>query len=127
MFHPLFLYEMIWNLCGAGVIVLLERRFTLGWGRSLAIYFIWYGLGRSGLEAIRIDPTSDAPLGIPANIWASFAVITVGIVILVVQSMRHHEPEPSPYLPGHEPAAGSVTSRPESSETGESENTSPAG
>lgn len=36
LFHPLFLYEMVWNLLGAGVILLLERRLTLGWGRSPA-------------------------------------------------------------------------------------------
>jgi len=101
---------MIWNLCGAGVILLLERRFALGWGRSLAVYLIWYGLGRSGLEAIRIDPTSDAPLGIPANIWASFAVVALGIVIMVVQAVRHHEPEPSPYLPGREPSVAAEAS-----------------
>lgn len=103
LFHPLFLYEMIWNLWGASVIVLLERRFTIGWGRSLAIYLMWYGLGRSGLEAIRIDPTSDAPLGIPVNIWASFVVVAIGAVIFVVQSARHRVPESSPYLPGREP------------------------
>lgn len=89
LFHPLFLYEMIWNLAGAALIVLLERRFTLGWGRSLAIYLIWYGLGRSGLEAIRIDPTSDAPLGIPANIWASFVVILLGVALFIIQTVRH--------------------------------------
>lgn len=105
LFHPLFLYEMIWNLCGAGVILLLERRFAHGWGRSLAVYLIWYGLGRTGLEAIRIDPTSDAPLGIPANIWTSFAVVALGIVIMAVQSVRHREPERSPYLPGRGPSA----------------------
>jgi prolipoprotein diacylglyceryltransferase len=59
---------MIWNLCGGGVMVLFERRFTWDGSRSLALYFVWYGLGRSGLEAIRIDPTSDTPLGIPASI-----------------------------------------------------------
>lgn len=32
LFHPLFLYEMMWNLIGASVIVLLKRRLTLGWG-----------------------------------------------------------------------------------------------
>lgn len=104
LFHPLFLYEMIWNFAGAALILLLERRLTLGWGRSLGIYFVWYGLGRSGLEAIRIDPTSNAPLGIPANIWASFAVMAIGIAILIVQSIRHREPEPSPYLPGRAPS-----------------------
>ncbi|WP_300594023.1 prolipoprotein diacylglyceryl transferase [Microbacterium sp.] len=103
LFHPLFLYEMIWNLLGAAVIVLLERRLTLGWGRSLGIYFLWYGIGRAGLEAIRIDPTSNAPLGIPINVWTSIAVATLGILILIVQTLRHREPEPSPYLPGREP------------------------
>ncbi|MCE7480937.1 MULTISPECIES: prolipoprotein diacylglyceryl transferase [Microbacterium] len=103
LFHPLFLYEMIWNLLGAALIVALERRFVRGWGRSLALYLVWYGLGRSGLEAIRIDPTSDAPLGIPANIWASFAVVLVGIGLLVIQSIRHSDPELSPYRPGRTP------------------------
>lgn len=97
LFHPLFLYEILWNLAGVGVILLIERLAKLGWGRTLAIYLIWYGLGRSWLEAIRIDPTSDAPLGIPANIWASFAVILLGTAILVVQGARHPTPEPSPY------------------------------
>ncbi|AXA96690.1 prolipoprotein diacylglyceryl transferase [Microbacterium sp. PM5] len=98
LFHPLFLYEMIWNLVGAALIIVLERRVRLGWGRSIASYFIWYGLGRSWLEAIRIDPTSDAPLGIPANIWASFAVVLLGVAIFVVQTVRHRgEPDTSPF------------------------------
>ncbi|WP_372968423.1 prolipoprotein diacylglyceryl transferase [Microbacterium sp.] len=91
LFHPLFLYEIVWNVIGATVIVLLERRVRLGWGRSFAVYLIWYGIGRSFLEAIRIDPTSDAPLGIPANIWASFAVIALGVAIFVVQTVRHRD------------------------------------
>ena len=103
LFQPLFLDGLIWNLLGAALIVALERRFVRGWGRSLALYLVWYGLGRSGLEAIRIDPTSDAPLGIPANIWASFAVVLVGIGLLVIQSIRHSDPELSPYRPGRTP------------------------
>lgn len=95
LFHPLFLYEMIWNLVGVAVIIFLERRFTLRWGKVWALYMIWYGLGRSWLEAIRIDPTSDAFIGIPANIWASFVAITLGVVLFIVQTRRHPEPEPS--------------------------------
>jgi prolipoprotein diacylglyceryl transferase len=95
LFHPLFLYEIIWNLTGFVAVLLLERRLALRWGRTLGLYFIWYGLGRSWLEAIRIDPTSDAFLGIPANIWASFAAIAVGVVIFIVQGRRHPEPEKS--------------------------------
>ncbi len=65
LFHPLFLYEIVWNLTGVVIILLLERRFRLQWGKTLAVYLVWYGLGRSWLESIRIDPTSDGWLGIP--------------------------------------------------------------
>jgi prolipoprotein diacylglyceryl transferase len=103
LFHPLFLYEIVWNLIGVAIILVLERRMNLRWGRAIAVYFIWYGLGRSWLEAIRIDPTSDGWLGIPANIWASFASIAIGIVIFVVQTRRHPEPEISVYRDGFVP------------------------
>jgi prolipoprotein diacylglyceryl transferase len=105
LFHPLFLYEMIWNLIGVGLIILIERKFRLQWGRVFGLYLIWYGLGRSWLEAIRIDPTSNVLLGIPANIWASLAAIALGVIVIVIQGRRHPEPEPSVYLPGREPSA----------------------
>jgi prolipoprotein diacylglyceryl transferase len=105
LFHPLFLYEIIWNLAGVAIILLLERRIALRWGRAFAVYLIWYGLGRSWLEAIRIDPTSDALIGIPANIWASFVAIVLGVVLFVVQTRRHPEPETSVYHDGRAPQA----------------------
>jgi prolipoprotein diacylglyceryl transferase len=113
LFHPLFLYEIIWNLVGVAVILILERRFALRWGRAFGVYLIWYGLGRSWLEAIRIDPTSDALWGIPANIWASFVAIALGIALIVVQSRRHPEPEPSVYSAGREPRPEPISETPE--------------
>lgn len=113
LFHPLFLYEMIWNLLGVAVILVLERRVALRWGRAFAVYLIWYGLGRSWLEAIRIDPTSDAPLGIPANIWTSLIAIALGVTLFVVQSRRHPEPELSVYRSGRMPADAGAESGPE--------------
>ncbi len=103
LFHPLFLYEIIWNLIGVAIILLLERKIRARWGRTLGLYFIWYGLGRSWLEAIRIDPTSDGFLGIPANMWTSFAAIALGLAIFIVQGIRHREPETSVYRAGFEP------------------------
>jgi prolipoprotein diacylglyceryl transferase len=103
LFHPLFLYEIIWNVVGVAIILLLERRINLRWGRAFGVYLIWYGLGRSWLEAIRIDPSSDAPLGIPANVWASFVAIALGVLLIVVQTRRHLEPEKSVYQTGREP------------------------
>ncbi len=120
LFHPLFLYEIIWNVVGVAIILLLERRINLRWGRAFGVYLIWYGLGRSWLEAIRIDPSSDAPLGIPANVWASFVAIALGVLLIVVQSRRHPEPETSVYQLGREPkptAPIDVDSTPEQHET----------
>jgi hypothetical protein len=77
------------------------------------LYLIWYGLGRSWLESIRIDPTSDAPLGVPANVWTSGVAILLGIAIIVVQGRRHPEPEPSVYQPGREPEDEDAETEPE--------------
>ncbi|MFF2276449.1 prolipoprotein diacylglyceryl transferase [Agromyces sp. NPDC058126] len=101
LFHPTFLYELVWNLAGAALIVLLERRVNLRWGKAFAVYLIWYGLGRSFFESIRVDP-SEMFLGIRVNVWASLAAVVLGIVILFVQSRRHTGIEPSPYVPGRE-------------------------
>jgi prolipoprotein diacylglyceryl transferase len=94
LFTPLFLYEIVWDLLGALVIVLLERRVALRWGRAIAVYFVWYGLGRAYLESIRIDPTSGVFLGIPDNEWTSFILIGIGVVLFTVQQRRHPGPEP---------------------------------
>lgn len=105
LFHPLFLYEIVWNLIGVAIILLLERKLRARWGRTLGLYLIWYGMGRSWLESIRIDPTSDGFLGIPANMWTSFAAIALGLAIFIVQGIRHREPETSVYREGFEPTA----------------------
>jgi len=97
LFQPLFLYEIIWNLLGFALILYLERRFTLQWGKVLAAYLIWYGAGRSYLESIRIDPSSIGYLGIPANVWASLAAVALGVVLFAIQTRRHTGADPSPF------------------------------
>jgi phosphatidylglycerol:prolipoprotein diacylglycerol transferase len=56
-FHPLFLYESLWNLLGFGVILYATRRFAgrLKDGDVLLMYLIWYPLGRFFLEFLRTD------------------------------------------------------------------------
>ncbi|WP_285116553.1 prolipoprotein diacylglyceryl transferase [Leifsonia sp. fls2-241-R2A-40a] len=102
LFQPLFLYEIIWNVIGVVLLVLLERKFRLQWGRLFALYLIWYGVGRSYLESIRIDPSEYSFLGIPTNVWAAFVSVVLGLVIFYVQTSRHPGLEPSPYRPGRE-------------------------
>lgn len=109
LFHPLFLYELLWNLLGVAVILWLERRFALRWGRAFGLYLIWYGSARVWLELLRIDPTSVTPLGLPANVWGALVAIAVGAAIVVVQGRRHREPETSVYSPGREPVEAEAT------------------
>ena len=102
LFQPLFLYEIIWNVIGVVLLVLIERKFRLQWGKLFALYLIWYGVGRSYLESIRIDPSEFSLLGIPTNVWAAFVAVVLGLIIFYVQSSRHPGLEPSPYRPGRE-------------------------
>ncbi|WP_233201842.1 prolipoprotein diacylglyceryl transferase [Cryobacterium sp. Y11] len=101
LFHPTFLYEIIWNLLGVAVILYLERKFRLRFGQTLGVYLIWYGLGRSFFESIRIDP-SEIYFGIRTNVWAALAAIALGVIIVLVQRRRHPGLEVSPYVPGRE-------------------------
>jgi prolipoprotein diacylglyceryl transferase len=105
LFHPTFLYEVLWNALGVVVLLWLGRRIYFQWGRLFAVYLIWYGAGRTVWENIRIDP-SQFYLGIRTNVWAALGAIALGLIILAVQARRHNGPEPSPYLPGRAPAAG---------------------
>jgi prolipoprotein diacylglyceryl transferase len=118
-FHPTFLYEMIWNVFGVILILAIEnkwslvagRRFPLRvqftrrpnwqWGRVLGLYLIWYGLGRTWFESIRIDP-SQTYFGIRSNVWGALAAIVVGVILIIVQRRRHPGIEPSIYRSGEQ-------------------------
>lgn len=102
LFHPLFLYEMLWNLAGVAVILLIERRVALRWGRALGIYLIIYGVGRAWFESFRIDPTEFEIGGVKFNLLTAVAIAMVGLILFIVQTRRHPEPEQSPYRPRHE-------------------------
>lgn len=56
-FHPLFLYESLWNFVGFGLIFWLSRRFHLELkdGDIALMYLIWYPLGRFFIEFLRTD------------------------------------------------------------------------
>lgn len=105
LFHPTFLYEVIWNTLGVIFLVWVGRRFRLQWGRLFGLYLVWYSGGRIVWESIRIDP-SDIFLGIRTNVWAAIAGVVIGLTIFFVQKRRHPGLEPSPYVSGREWTAG---------------------
>jgi prolipoprotein diacylglyceryl transferase len=113
LFHPTFLYEMVWNLAGAALLLILASRLNLQWGRVFGLYLVVYSIGRMWVEAIRIDP-SEIILGLRVNIWSALIGLSLGIIIFLVQKSRHPGLEPSIWLPGREPAAKSEDEEAES-------------
>lgn len=102
-FHPTFLYEMLWSLAGVVVLLWLDKRNELRWGKLFGLYLVWYSIGRIWVESIRIDP-SEIILGLRINIWSALIGVAIGAAIYLVQNRRHPGLEPSVWKAGREPA-----------------------
>jgi prolipoprotein diacylglyceryl transferase len=101
LFHPTFLYEVIWNTLGGIMLLIVSRSLRMQWGRLFGLYLVWYSAGRIVWESIRIDP-SEVFFGLRTNVWAAIIGVILGLVIIIVQGARHPGIEPSPYVPGRE-------------------------
>jgi prolipoprotein diacylglyceryl transferase len=79
-FHPTFLYECLWNLALAALIVWADRRFRLGHGRVFALYVAGYCAGRAWIEYLRIDPVQgDDVFGLRLNVWTSIVLFLLAV------------------------------------------------
>ena len=76
-FHPTFLYEGLWNVALAVVLVRVERRGILRPGYIVALWVFGYGLGRLWVEALRVDAAS-LIAGVRVNTWMALVAILVG-------------------------------------------------
>ncbi|HEX2363003.1 MAG TPA: prolipoprotein diacylglyceryl transferase [Jiangellaceae bacterium] len=85
-FHPTFLYEALWCVLVALILVWADRRFQMGHGRVFALYVALYTVGRSYIETLRVDPAREV-LGLRLNVWTS-VVLFAGAVIYIVVSAR---------------------------------------
>jgi prolipoprotein diacylglyceryl transferase len=84
-YQPTFLYESIWDISTAVILILLDRRYKLGHGRVFALYLVIYGLGRSWIEALRIDPAHHF-FGLRLNDWTSIIIVLAGVVGYIVSA-----------------------------------------
>lgn len=85
-YHPLFLYESLLNLLGAGLLLLVGKKFKekLYKGDLFFGYLVIYPTIRFFLEFLRLDPS---PVnGINVN---QTAMLVVGVIALVVLILRH--------------------------------------
>ena len=124
LFHPTFLYELVWTLAMAGVLLFLDRRFKLGHGRVFWAYVLLYTLGRVWIEMLRIDD-AELVLGLRLNVWTSVVLGLAALVVSVVLARRFPTREESVLLrPEDEPepdpgsaVTGAAAAEPEVSKT----------
>lgn len=91
-YHPLFLYESLWNFMNMAVLLWLARRFTdrLKTGDLIFVYMIIYPIGRFLLEFLRLDSSQIG--GINANQTFMVFVALAGAAALI---WRHRRPKPT--------------------------------
>jgi len=87
-YHPMFLYESLWNLLNMFLLLYLARRYSekLLPGDLLFTYLIVYPVGRFFLEFIRLDPSFVG--GVNAN-QVTMAVVAIGSILALV--IRHRK------------------------------------
>jgi prolipoprotein diacylglyceryl transferase len=99
-YHPAFLYEALWNLGVAALVVWADRRFRLDGGRVFALYIAAYTAGRFWIEGLRIDPAFLVG-GPRLNQWMSVAVFAGAVLYLVRRSPHCAGAQQQPrYTPG---------------------------
>ena len=103
-FHPTYLYECIWDLGTAGLVVWLDRRFKLGHGRAFALYVMAYTAGRAWIEDLRIDVVeANDVFGLRLNVWTSIVVFLGAALYFVVSGRLRPGREESVWREGREP------------------------
>lgn len=86
LFHPTFAYEMLWNLLGVALLLLIDRRLHLRRGMMLWSYVAWYTAGRTWIEMLRIDEAEMITLfGTTQrlNVWTSLLMLLIAIGFLI--------------------------------------------
>jgi prolipoprotein diacylglyceryl transferase len=73
-FHPVFLYEILWDLALAAFLVWLGRRFAIRAPGLFALYVAGYAAFRIAMETIRVDPAHEL-LGLRLNLYVMTAVL----------------------------------------------------
>lgn len=82
-FHPTFLYELLWNLAGAALLIYLDRKWDLRGGRVFWLYVAVYTTGRLWIENVRIDEAVHIA-GLRVNVWVSIVVLLGAVLTFIM-------------------------------------------
>ena len=109
-FHPTFLYESLWDICVALLVIWADRRWKLTRGRAFALYVALYTFGRFWVESLRIDDAHKF-FGLRLNDWVSVVVFLAAVAFVALR-------RPGPY---GEDGSDHVDDEPPSDETASDE------
>jgi phosphatidylglycerol:prolipoprotein diacylglycerol transferase len=88
-YHPTFLYESVWNLCGFLLLHFLSKHRKYD-GQIALGYVAWYGLGRTIIEGLRMDSLMMGPFRF-SQLLAAVSCFAA-VVVLMVMMFRQHDP-----------------------------------
>ncbi|MER8062569.1 MULTISPECIES: prolipoprotein diacylglyceryl transferase [unclassified Streptomyces] len=103
-FHPTFLYELIWDLLLAALLIRLGRTGRLRPGSLFPLYVAGYSAFRIFEESLRVD-YSQYFLGLRLNFYIAAAVALAGVTWFVLLQRRPPKTAPAP-APAVESADG---------------------
>jgi len=81
-FHPTFLYEGLWNLGAAALLLVLDRFFRFRAPALFALYVALYTGFRIYLETLRVDPSEEL-LGLRVNLLVSIVLFIASVSFFV--------------------------------------------
>ena len=87
-YYPTFFFESIWCLLGFIILMIARKNKNLRKGFQIGFYFIWYGIGRFFIEALRTDSLMFFGLKI-AQIVSLIGII-IGIIIIVTNRNKKY-------------------------------------
>ncbi|MFI6521569.1 prolipoprotein diacylglyceryl transferase [Spirillospora sp. NPDC050679] len=90
-YHPTFLYESLWCVGVAILVIWADRRWKLTHGRAFALYVAAYTVGRFWIEWLRIDDAHQI-LGLRLNDWTA-VVVFLGAVAYLYYARNKTGPE----------------------------------
>ena len=88
-YHPTFLYESLWNLCGFLLLHFLSKKRKFD-GQIALSYAAWYGLGRCMIEGLRVDSLWWGPFRV-SQVLAGISCIAA-LSVLAWQHFKPHDP-----------------------------------
>ena len=88
-YHPTFLYESVWNICGFILLHFLSKRRQYD-GQVALGYVAWYGLGRAFIEGLRMDSLYWGQIRVSQALAAVSCLAAVAVLVW----MHTRKPDP---------------------------------